>query len=54
MKPKVCISYSSQDANFMKEVRKRVEVMEDDGLVELWADHKIQAGDLWDDKIKEE
>lgn len=52
MKPKVCISYSSIDKDFLTEMIKIMNSLKDLNLIEPWTDQSMQAGDLWDEEIK--
>lgn len=54
MKPKVCISYSHTDEEkYFKNFKKRLALLERNEVIEFWADHKIIAGQNWDQTIKD-
>lgn len=50
---KVFISYSHDDIAYRLEMQKYLVNLERAGLIEIWQDGLIQAGDDWDKKIKE-
>jgi hypothetical protein len=49
---KVFISYSHDDIQYRQEMQKYLVNLERDGLIEIWQDGLIQAGEDWDKKIK--
>jgi tetratricopeptide (TPR) repeat protein len=49
---KVFISYSHKDSEWLEEVKKHLQVLQNVGLViDVWDDSKIPAGNLWKDEI---
>ncbi len=50
---KVFISYSHQDAKWLKRLQVHLKPLEQEGIIDLWDDTKIAAGTLWQDKIQE-
>ena len=44
---KIFISYSGDDEKWRKLVCKQLEVLEREGLAELWDDQKLHAGEAW-------
>ena len=50
---KVFISYSHDDIICRKDLQQFLVNIERDGLIEIWQDGLIQAGDDWDKKIKQ-
>ena len=49
----VFISYAHDDIEFKKELQTFLVNIERDGLIEVWQDESLNAGDNWDNKIKE-
>ncbi|NND31254.1 MAG: toll/interleukin-1 receptor domain-containing protein, partial [Saprospiraceae bacterium] len=49
---KVFLSYSHDDMRFKIELQKYLINLERQGLIEIWQDGLIQAGDDWDNKIR--
>lgn len=47
------VSYSHKDQHWLDELRKWIEPLEDQGLLKIWDDSQIMAGDIWKDKIEE-
>ncbi len=45
--PRVFISYSHDDANWKDRVVKQLGVLQLEGLLSVWDDHQINAGDDW-------
>lgn len=54
MLPKVCISYSSQDAAYLQEFVKILTSLENAGIISSWTDQKLIPGQNWDDAIQSE
>jgi len=51
VKKTVFISYSHEDGEWLEQVRKRLERLERDGLIEIWDDSAIKPGDKWHEEI---
>jgi tetratricopeptide (TPR) repeat protein len=49
----VFISYSQEDKEWKKRLVPHLRTLEQQGLIDLWDDTKIDGGDTWYDKIKE-
>ncbi|MEO5998949.1 MAG: leucine-rich repeat domain-containing protein [Chitinophagaceae bacterium] len=49
---KVFLSYSHRDTKWFERLRVHLTGLEMSGVIESWDDKKIEAGDLWDDRIK--
>ena len=49
---KVFISYAHEDIQAKERLAVQLVPMKREGLIEVWHDGKIQAGDEWDDEIK--
>lgn len=47
----VFISYCHEDGDTCEKVRKRLRALEREGLLDVWGDHLIKAGERWSDKI---
>ncbi len=45
--PKVFISYSHKDEDWKNRLQTQLEVLEMEGLLSIWEDRQIQAGNLW-------
>ena len=54
VKPKLFISYSSQDARQHDQLLIRLKKLRTDGLVDTWSDRCLDPGVSWDQKIKQE
>jgi len=52
-KPTVFVSYSHVDAEYLKRFSVHVKPLERKGLVDIWVDTKIKAGDKWQDEIEQ-
>jgi hypothetical protein len=50
----IFISYSHDDEKWRKLVCKQLKVLEREGLIKLWDDQKLRAGEDWKSRIKEE
>jgi hypothetical protein len=48
----VFVSYSRKDRKYLEELREHLTPLINRGVVSLWDDTKIRAGDLWDDIIR--
>lgn len=46
------ISYCHEDGDACEKVRKRLRALERQGLLDVWGDHLIKAGERWSDKIR--
>ncbi|HWB07453.1 MAG TPA: COR domain-containing protein, partial [Verrucomicrobiales bacterium] len=54
-KPTVFISYSHKDERLKDELEMRMKVFQAAGLVgQVWTDRMLEAGELWDSRIKDE
>jgi hypothetical protein len=51
-KPTVFLSYSHKDEKWKDQLRIQLEVLEQQGLLEVWDDRQIDAGETWYDKIR--
>jgi len=49
---RVFISYSHEDNAFLQRVLVHLRPLERDGLLDLWSDTNIKAGDRWRDEIR--
>ena len=49
---KLFISYAHEDEKWRAKFAPNLALLEREGLVEVWCDLKIKAGDDWDDEIK--
>jgi internalin A len=49
---KLFISYAHEDESWRAKLGPNLDLLQREGLVELWYDLKIVAGDKWDDEIK--
>lgn len=49
----IFISYTHEDESLLKELVKHLTMMRRDGLVKLWHDRDISAGDDWSQNINE-
>ena len=49
----IFVSYSHHDGEHLARLKVHLRPFERKGLVELWSDAKIKAGDLWRDEIRE-
>lgn len=50
---RIFIAYSREDASLLTELRKHLKPLERTEKVEIWYDGNIDAGELWEEKIKE-
>jgi internalin A len=51
---KVFISYSKSDADYLVKLEKHLTVLKKNGTISTWNCRKLEAGEVWDDKIKSE
>jgi hypothetical protein len=51
--PTVFISYSHQDKDLLKPLKAQLETLETAGLLEVWEDTRIDAGDKWYPEIED-
>jgi len=51
---KLFLSYAHKDEKYLQELRKDLKLMERDGLVRIWSDHALTAGEKWEPRILEE
>ena len=49
----VFCSYSHEDKDFQDNLAKHLAALRRVGVIELWTDNEIRAGDRWSDKISE-
>lgn len=54
MRPKVCISYSSKDADYCAEFVKILKGLENAKKIESWTDNKLVVGQEWNKTIQKE
>ena len=47
------MSYSHKDDRWRDALKSNLEILEREGVVEVWHDQRIMPGDKWDDAIKE-
>ena len=47
----IFISYSHEDSKYLHRLKVHIKPLERQGLVELWDDTKIKAGDKWEKSI---
>jgi hypothetical protein len=48
---KLFLSYAHKDEKYVQELRKALKLMERDGLVRVWSDHGLKAGEKWEARI---
>jgi hypothetical protein len=51
---KLFISYSHEDTDWLKAVREQLAVLEREGLLDVYADTQLQAGEAWYDRLHSE
>jgi len=51
-RPKVFISYSHSDAEYLDRLLVHLKPLERDGLIDLWVDTRLRAGDKWRKEIE--
>ena len=51
---KVFISYSHEDKELMKRLKKHLGVLERQQLLDVWVDTKLKTGEKWKDRLHEE
>ncbi len=51
---KLFLSYAHKDEKYVQELRKDLKLMERDGLVRIWSDQGLKAGEKWQPRILEE
>jgi internalin A len=51
---KLFISYSSRNAEFIKQFNVHLEVLKANGTIDPWYDRMIESGTRWDDAIRQE
>jgi hypothetical protein len=49
----VFISYSHKDTEFLNRLLVHLQPLQNEGLIDFWADTKIKAGDKWRNEIEE-
>ena len=52
--PKVLVSYARHDAAFFEELSAHLSILQRKGLIQLWHEGRISAGDAWADAIASE
>jgi len=50
---RVFISYSHVDSHFLKRLMVHLKPLEKEGLIDLWVDTRLKAGDKWKNAIEE-
>lgn len=50
---KVFVSYSHRDAKWLRRLQVHLKPLEQEDIIDLWADTKIPPGAVWQDKIQE-
>lgn len=53
VKKTIFVSYSHEDEEWLKMVKKFLAVLEQEGLIEFWDDSRIDAGDKWKSEIED-
>ncbi len=51
--PKIFISYSHEDKEWLKPLQAHLKPLERDGTIALWDDTQIRTGDRWREKIRQ-
>ena len=51
---KVFISYSHEDAEWMERLKKQLGVLERQGLLDVWVDTELKAGEEWHNRLHQE
>ena len=51
---KLFLSYAHKDEKYVRELRKELKLMEREGMVRVWSDHGLKAGEKWEARILEE
>jgi hypothetical protein len=51
---KLFLSYSHKDESFRSELETHLKMLQRDGLIDPWQDHKILPGDSWNTQIEDE
>ncbi len=51
---KVFISYSHKDEEWMKQLRKQLDVLERQQLLDVWVDTELKAGEDWHSRLHSE
>ena len=51
---KIFLSYAHEDVKYADELRKSLRVMERNGLLRMWHDRELTAGEAWDARIEQE
>ena len=51
---KVFLSYAHADERYLDELRKDLKLMERNGLIRIWSDRALSAGDRWEQSILQE
>jgi internalin A len=51
-KLRLFVSYAQLDEKWRMKLKPNLELLQREGLIEIWSDHQIVAGAKWDDEIK--
>ena len=51
--PKVFVSYSQKDVDWKDRLVEQLGVLQKEGLLEVWEDRQIGAGDDWEEQIND-
>ena len=51
-KPNLFLSYSHSDREYVDRLRVHLKPLEKDGLIDLWVDSRLRAGDRWKKEIE--
>ena len=50
---RIFISYAHQDQQFVKQLEKHLSLLTREGLITIWSDQKLRAGEEWKDGVSE-
>jgi hypothetical protein len=48
------LSYAHQDKKYFAELEKDLKLMKQNGLISMWSDHALTAGEKWEERILQE
>ncbi len=51
---KVFVSYAHEDEAFLKDLEEHLALLRRQGLIEIWSDRRLSAGETWSDEIQEQ
>jgi internalin A len=51
---KIFLSYAHKDGKYLDELRKDLKLMERNGLIRIWSDHELTAGQPWEQSTLQE